>query len=223
MSLHNILWPDQVKRSKAAYIIKLLTYYFPRGIIGESKIFKFSLWNNNNKNKWNYLLHSIKIWVILWEIHVGPFHLVIHVQNYPPCAQSLFLSSSWLRRRKAGSGWSRFEVVADWTSGLVNIVFSVEVEVELVWRSTCHPLHALTMHLNVVLTTTKMNMGQKHPTPFKLVFRVCASSDKPKFITDPAVPSTRLWGRGLKLYPSDMQCIAQQRSYLFCMESQVCQ
>ena len=144
---------------------------------------------------------------------IGPLRLVIHAQNYPPCAQSLFLSSSWLRRRKGGSGWGRFEVAADWTSGLVNTVFSVEVEV--VWRSTCHPLHTLTMHLNVLLTTTKMNMGQKQPTPFKRVFRVWASIDKPMVITDPAVPSTRLWGWGLKLYPSDMQCIAQQKSYLF--------
>ena len=42
-------------------------------------------------------------------------------------------------------------------------------------------------------------------------------------ITDPAVPGKWLGGLGLKLYPSDMQCIAKQKAYLIYVESQACQ
>ena len=122
------------------------------------------------------------------------------------CTEPLFVF--FLTEKEKRRLWLNhvFEVAAAWTSGLVNILFSVEVEV--VWSSIT-PACAI----KLLLTTTKMNMGQKQP----------ASIDKPMVITDPAVPSTWLWGLGLKLYPSDMQCIAQQKSNLFCVESQVCQ
>lgn len=82
------------------------------------------------------------------------------------CTEPLFVF--FLTEKEKRRLWLNhvFEAAAAWTSGLVNILFSVEVEV--VWSSII-PACAI----KLLLTTTKMNMGQKQP----------ASIDKPMVIT----------------------------------------